>query len=232
MKRGKRYKQAEKKIENERVYSVAESIPILKDFPKANFDESLEVSIKLGVDPKKSDQMVRGAVKLPFGTGKTKKVIVFCEPEKEEEAKTSGADFVGGQELIDKVSKGWMDFDYCVSTPSMMRNVSKLGRILGPRGLMPSPKTGSVTDEISNVVKDAKAGKLDFKMDKFGSLNVTVGKMSFSEDELVENCKYFLKSLSQMRPKAAKGRFLKSLSLATTMGPGLRVQIPKELQVK
>jgi large subunit ribosomal protein L1 len=229
MKKSKRYKQAQEQVEEKRVYSVQEAIPVLKKFPKAKFDESLEVSIKLGVDPKKSDQMVRGSVKLPYGTGKTKRVIVFCEPEKEETARAAGADFAGGQDLVDKVSKGWLDFDYCVSTPSMMKNVSRLGRTLGPRGLMPSPKAGSVTDDIASIVKDAKAGKLDFKMDKFGSLNVAIGKMSFSENELVDNCNYFLTSLIQVRPKAAKGKFIKELSLSTTMGPGVRLQLPKEV---
>ena len=220
---GKRYKQAAASLVKENSYSIEEAVELLKNFPKGKFDESIEVSIKLGVDPKKSDQMVRGSTKLPHGTGKTIVVLVFCEPEKEQEAQGAGADFVGSQDLIDKISKGWTDFDYCISTPSMMRNVSRLGKILGPRGLMPSPKSGTVTDNLAFAVKEAKGGKLDFKMDKFGSLNTSVGKISFSKEEIVNNINAYMTGLVHARPQSVKGRFIKSMTVSTTMGPGLKI---------
>ncbi len=231
MKRSKRYKQMENVIEKDKVYSLEEAVELLKNTPHPKFDETLEVSIKLGVDPRKSDQMVRGSVKLPAGTGKKKKILVFCEPEKEEEAKNSGADFVGSKDLIEKISKGWLGFDYCIATPSMMREVSKLGKILGPRGLMPSPKSGTVTENLTWAINEAREGKLDFKMDKFGSLNVGVGKISFSKEKLLENIRAFLNSLIQSRPQNFKGKFIKSVSLSTTMSKGLRVNLPKEFEV-
>lgn len=218
-------------MDSETNYSLQEAIPVLKKYPKVKFDESVEVSVNLGVDAKKSDQMVRGSSNLPYGTGKTQTVLVFCEADKHEEAKAAGADYVGEQDLIEKVSKGWMDFDYCIATPSMMKKVSKLGRVLGPRGLMPSPKTGSVTEDVSSVVKDAKEGKLDFKMNKLGNINVSIGKLSFSDDALADNCRTFLKTLVQSKPKAAKGKFIKGLVLSTTMGPGIKIKLPKEMQV-
>lgn len=231
MKKSKRYQEARNLIEENKLYSIEEAVDILKKQPKAKFDESIEVNIKLGVDPKKSDQMVRGSTKLPFGTGKTKKILVFCEPEKEEAAKEAGADFVGSQDLIDKISKGWLGFDYCISTPSMMRNASRLGKILGPRGLMPSPKSGTVTDNLAYAVKEAKEGKLNFKMDKFGSLNVAVGKASFSEEKIIDNVKTFMTSLIQARPQSVKGKFIKSVTLSTTMGIGTKVDLLKEFQI-
>ncbi len=229
--RSKRYNQAVQLVEADKSYPLQESISILKKLPKAKFDESVEVNIRLGVDPKKSDQMVRGFSKLPHGTGKTKKVLVFCEPEKEAQAKEAGADFVGTKEFIDKVSKGWLDFDYCIASTQMMKEVSKLGRILGPRGLMPSPKTGAVTDNISGAVKEAKEGKLDFKMNKFGNVNVNIGKVSFSESQLIENFRAFLKGLIQAKPKAAKGRYIKQIHMSSTMSPGMDVKVPKEFQL-
>lgn len=231
MSRSKRYKQADALRERDTFYSIEEAVDIMKKLPAAKFNESIELNIKLGVDPKKSDQMVRGSSKLPYGTGKTKKVLVFCEPEKEQEAKSAGADIVGAQDLIDKVSKGWFDFDYCIATPSMMRNVSRLGRILGPRGLMPSPKSGSVTDNLAQAVKEAKAGKLDFKMNKFGALNVAIGKISFPKEYIIENMKTFFSSLIQVKPQSTKGRFIKLVTISTTMGPGIKLNLPKELQV-
>jgi len=231
MKKSKRYKEARNLIEENKLYSIEEAVDILKKQPKAKFDESIEVNIKLGVDPKKSDQMVRGSAKLPFGTGKSKKVLVFCEPEKEEAAKEAGADFVGSQDLIDKISKGWLGFDYCISTPSMMRNVSRLGKVLGPRGLMPSPKSGTVTDNLSHAVREAKEGKLNFKMDKFGSLNVTVGKVSFAREKIIDNVKTFLTSLILTRPQSVKGKFIKSVTLSTTMGIGTKLDLLKEFQI-
>ncbi|MBN2120080.1 MAG: 50S ribosomal protein L1 [Candidatus Omnitrophica bacterium] len=231
MSRGKRYQEAEKKLDRDKFYSVEEAVGILKELAPTKFNQSVDVSISLGVDPKRSDQMVRGSSKLPYGTGKTKKVLVFCEPEKEEEARTAGADFVGSQDLLDKISKGWLGFDYCISTPSMMRNIARLGKILGPRGLMPSPKSGSVTDNLSVAVKDAKEGKLDFKMDKFGCLNVAVGKISFSREQISKNIETFFASLLQLRPQSLKGRFVKSITISTTMSPGCKINLPKEFQL-
>ena len=231
MANGKRYREAIKMVDRDKAYSIEEAVEALKKVPAAKFSESVEVSIKLGVDPKKSDQMIRGSSKLPHGTGKTKKVLVFCEPEREQEAKDAGADFAGSQEFIDKITGGWLDFDYCISTPSMMRNIAKLGRVLGPRGLMPSPKSGTVTDNLAIAIKDAKEGKLDFKMDKFGSLNTAVGKISFPAEHIVKNIDTYLKSLTQIRPQTIKGKFIKAISISTTMGPGLRINLPKEYQL-
>ncbi len=212
-----------------KVYSLDEAVEIIRKLPKAKFDETVELSFKMGVDVKKSDQMIRGSARLPYGTGKTKKVLVFCEPEKEEEAKKAGADYAGGRELIDKINSGWMDFDYCISTPSMMRNVSRLGRILGPRGLMPSPKTGSVTENIAFAVEDAKKGKIDFKMDKFGCVNAGIGKVSFPKEQIVENAKSFIKSLIAAKPAAAKGKYIKSAAVSATMSIGLRLAVTEDI---
>ncbi len=226
MKRSKRYRKAVELVDREKVYSFEEAVDILKNIPKAKFDETVEISCKLNADPKKSDQMIRSSVVLPHGTGKKVKVLVFCEPEKEQVAKDAGADFVGGQDLVDKVMKeGWLEFDSCVSTPQMMRLVSRLGKILGPRGLMPSPKTGTVTEDISSAVKEAKAGKIEFRMDKFGCLAVGVGKVSFSKEALVENIKVFLEALNNAKPAAVKGELIKSMFISTTMSPSLRLKV-------
>ena len=231
MKRSKRYREAEKLRDEDKIYSVEEAIDILKQQPQPKFNESVDVSIKLGVDPRKSDQMVRGSSKLPHGTGKTVRVLVFCEPEKEQSAKEAGDDFVGSGELIEKISKGWTDFDYCIATPSIMRNVSRLGKTLGPRGLMPSPKSGTVTENIKQAVKEAKEGMLHFKMNKFASLNVGAGRASFTAQQLVENVTTFLSALVHAKPQTAKGTYIKSITLSTTMGVGLRVDLPKHLQL-
>jgi len=231
VKRSKRYKAGEELVDRNKYYSWEEAIDILKSMPPTKFNQTLEVSIKLGIDPRKSEQMVRGSAKLPAGLGKKKKILVFCEPEKEEEAKQAGADFVGSKELIEKISKGWLDFDYCIATPSMMREVSKLGRILGPRGLMPSPKSGTVTDNLTWAINEAKQGKLDYKMDKFGSLNVGVGKISFPKEKLLENLRAFFSSLIQAKPSSCKGKFIKSVSLSLSMSKGLRVSLPKEFDL-
>lgn len=224
MRRSKRYQQAEKLVSKEKVYSIDEAIGILKSLPQAKFDETLELSCKLEVDPKKSEEMVRGSVVLPNGTGKQLKVLVFCEPEKEAEAQKAGADYIGSQELVDKILKeNWLNFDYCISTPSMMKVVSKLGKVLGPRGLMPSPKIGTVTDNISYAVSEAKRGKVDFRMDKFGCVHVGIGKVSFSKSSLVENTRAFVDALLASRPSAVKGDFVKSVYLSTTMSPSLKM---------
>ena len=224
-KHSKRYLECRKLVERGKEYSLQEAIEILKKMPHPKFDETVELSCKLNVDPKKSDQVVRGSVVLPHGRGKVVRVLVFCEAEKEEEARQQGADFVGGQELVDKILKeGWLDFDCCISTPSMMRLVSKLGRILGPRGLMPSPKTGTVTTNISYAIKEAKRGKVDFRMDKTGCVHLGVGKISFSSEAILENIKTFKEALNAAKPQACKGELVKSVYLSSSMGVGIKVR--------
>lgn len=227
--RGKRYLEARKLFDKIKIYPLEEAIEVLKEFPHPKFDETVEIACKLNLDPRKSDQMVRGSVALPYGTGRKIKVLVFCEPEKEKEAKDSGADYVGGQDLADKIVKeNWLDFDYCISTPQMMKIVSKLGRILGPRGLMPSPKTGTVTDNLSFAIKEAKRGKIDFRLDKTGCIHAGIGKISFSKEALIENIKAFWGALLAARPAVVKGEFIKSIYLSLTMSPGIKIEMPKQ----
>ena len=220
---GKRYKTAENIIDRGKEYAIEEAVGILKEFPPAKFDETVEVSCKLNVDPKKSDQIVRGSVVMPNGLGKDVRVLVFCKSEKEKEARDAGADFVGSGDLVEKIKSGWLDFDVVITTPDMMREVGKIGKILGPRGLMPSPKNGTVTEQISRVVKESKSGKLDFKMDRTGNINAGVGKVSFAKESLVENIRFFLDALAKTKPASAKGEFIKSVSVSTTMGPALAI---------
>jgi len=231
MKRSKRYREAEKLVDQNKEYSVEDAVSSLQKMPKAKFDETVEVSVNLGVDARKNDQAVRGSAKLPHGTGKTLRVLVFCEPEKEADAKAAGADFVGSNDLIQKIEQGWMDFDYCIATPGMMRNVSRLGKVLGPRGLMPSPKNGSVTDNVAYAVQEVKQGKLDFRMDKFGGLNAGVGKRSFTDRQIVENINEFFAALLKAKPAAIKGKFIKGAFLTSTMSPSFKLQLPKEMDV-
>lgn len=224
MAHSKRYLEAKKMVEEDKVYPLSEAIELLKSMPKLKFDETVEISGKLGADPKQSDQMVRGSVVLPHGTGKQMKVLVFCEPEKENDAKEAGADYIGSQETIDKILKeGWVDFDCCISTPSMMRSVSKLGKFLGPRGLMPSPKTGTVTENITHAISEAKRGKIDFRMDKLSCIHIGVGKLSFSSQDLLENVKAFVDALAAAKPSAVKGDFIGNLYLSATMGPVVKI---------
>ena len=226
MKRSKRYLEAKKLVDENKTYSFSEAIEILKSIPHVKFDETLELSGKLGVDPKQSEQIVRGSVVLPSGTGKEVKVLVFCESEKEKEAKEAGADYIGNEETMDKILKqGWADFDCCISTPSQMKVVSKLGRFLGPRGLMPSPKTGTVTDKVSLAVSQAKRGKIDFRMDKLACIHVGLGKLSFTKEALIENVKAFVDVLNASKPQSLKGEFIESIYLTTTMGPSVRIAL-------
>jgi len=226
MAHSKRYLEAKKMVEEDKTYPLAEAVSLLKSLPKSKFDEMAEISGKLGADPKQSDQMVRGSVVLPNGTGKQTKVLVFCEPEKENDAKEAGADHIGSQETIDKILKeGWTDFDCCISTPSMMRSVSKLGKFLGPRGLMPSPKTGTVTENIAHAISEAKRGKIDFRMDKLGCFHVGVGKLSFSDQDLSENVISFVDALVAAKPSSVKGDFIGNLYLSATMGPAIKFNI-------
>jgi len=231
MKRSKRYRESVKLYDQDREYSIEDAVGVLQKMPKAKFDETVEVSLNLGVDVRKNDQIVRGSAKLPHGTGKTLRVVVFCEPEKESEAKAAGADYVGSNDLIQKIEKGWMDFDYCIATPGMMRNVSRLGKALGPRGLMPSPKNGSVTDNVAYAVQEVKQGKLDFRMDKFGGLNAGIGKRSFTSQQIVDNINEFFAALIKAKPAASKGKFIKGAFLTSTMNPSLKLQLPKEIDV-
>ncbi len=223
VKPSKRYQEASKLVDKNKVYTLKEAVAVLKSAPKTKFDESVELAFHLKIDTKKSDHMVRGTVVLPHGTGKKVRIAVFCRGEAEKEALGAGADYVGAQELIDKVAGGWMDFDFVVATPDMMRDLSKLGKVLGPRGLMPSPKTGTVTPNVAQAIKDLKAGKVEFKADKQGGVHVAVGKISFGEDQIYENAFTLIESLKSSRPTSLKGDFIKSISISTSMGPGLRL---------
>ncbi|MEW6059508.1 MAG: 50S ribosomal protein L1 [Actinomycetota bacterium] len=220
---GKRYAEASRLVDAEHEYLPGEAIRLIKQFPQAKFDETVEMAFRLGVDPRKADQMVRGTVSLPHGTGKSVRVGAFATGEKAREAKEAGADVVGGEELVEEVMKGNIDFDAAVATPDMMAAVGKAGRVLGPRGLMPNPKTGTVTLEIGKAVKDIKAGKLEYKVDRTGNLHLVIGKRSFHEQQLIENYLAVIDEVLRARPSAAKGKYVKSLTIATTMGPGIAI---------
>ena len=222
--RGRKYLEAASKIDRRRHYSLEEAIEMACELSFSKFNETLDMAAKLGVDPRHADQMVRGTVLLPHGTGKEVRVLVFAKGEKESEAKDAGADFVGSDDLISKIKGGWLDFDAVVSTPDMMSEVGKLGRVLGPRRLMPSPKTGTVTFEVKRAVSELKAGKIEFKVDRTSNVHVVIGKRDFGKDRLVENARTFLESLMRAKPAASKGRYLKSLTLSTTMGPGIKIE--------
>jgi len=222
-KAGKKYREANNKIERTQRYTLEEALQLLPETSYARFDEGIDVAIRLGVDPKKPDQMVRGTVILPHGTGKEVKVLVFAQGEKEKEAREAGTDFVGGEELVEKISQGWLDFDKAIATPDMMKVVSKLGKILGPRGLMPNPKVGTVTFEVGKAVQDIKSGKVEFKVDKAGNLHVSVGKVSFGQEKLKENILTLVDSVIKAKPASSKGTYVKGLAVSTTMGPGIKV---------
>ncbi|MEY3733220.1 MAG: ribosomal protein [Actinomycetota bacterium] len=223
MKRSKAYRQAMELIDPERLYAPQAAMAIAKQTAKTKFDPTIEVSMRLGVDPRKADQMVRGTVNLPHGTGKTARVIVFAAGEKAEEARAAGADEVGSDELIDRVAAGWTDFDAAVSTPDLMGKVGKLGKVLGPRGLMPNPKTGTVTMDVAKAVEDIKGGKIEFRVDKNSNLHFPVGRASFSEDQLTDNYLAALDEILRAKPSAAKGRYVKKVTVSATMGPGVPV---------
>lgn len=223
IKRSKKYKESLKLFDKSKIYSIEEAVETLKKMPSLKFNQSVDLAIQLNVDSKKSDQLIRGTVVLPNGTGKTKRIAVFCKGEVEKEAREAGADIIGGQELIDKVTGGWLDFDVAVSTPEMMRDLSKLGKVLGPKGLMPSPKTGTVTNNISQAVQELKAGKVEFKTDKQGGIHVLVGKISFESAKLIENIKSLLSAITAQKPPSVKGNLIKSISLSSTMSPGFKI---------
>ncbi len=213
------------KYDHTKVYSLAEACGILKDITYTKFDASVEISANLGVDPRKANQMIRGVVTLPHGTGKVVRVLALCTPDKENEAKEAGADYVGLDEYIDKIKGGWTDIDVIVCTPSVMAKVGALGRILGPRGLMPNPKTGTVTMEIGNAVKEVKGGKIDFKVDKTGIVHAAIGKISFTTEQILENASEFLNAVAKLKPQSLKGTYMKSAAVCTTMSPGVKVDI-------
>jgi large subunit ribosomal protein L1 len=223
--RSKRYKESEKQLDRTKVYQLRDAISALKKMALPKFDGSVDLHFHLNVDTKKSDQMVRGTVALPHGTGKKIRVAVFCKGEHERQAKDAGADLVGGQELIDKVSGGFLDFDCCIATPEMMKDLSKLGKVLGPRGLMPSPKTGTVTNDIAKAIEDVKKGKVEFRVDKQGGVHLLVGKLSFDENKLYDNASRVIDALTEARPASVKGKFVKSLSISASMNPGLRLAV-------
>ncbi len=227
MRRGKKYQEAAKKVDKGVLLSPKQAVKFVKEDAPAKFDESVEIHLRLGVDPRKADQQVRGTVVLPHGTGKKVKVVVFAQGDKAKEAEEAGADIVGGADLAEKIEKGWMDFDVSISTPDMMSVVGKLGRILGPRGLMPNPKSGTVTFDVGKAVSDIQKGKVEYRVDKYGIVHVIIGKTSFSEKQLVENYSALLEEIIRAKPQAAKGKYFKSVSIASTMGPGMRIDPTK-----
>jgi large subunit ribosomal protein L1 len=223
MKRSKAYRSAAEKIDADNLYSPLEAVRLAKETSTTKYDATVEVAFVLGVDPRKADQMVRGTVNLPHGTGKTARVLVFATGDRAEQAKAAGADYVGSDDLLEKIQGGWLDFDSVVATPDLMGKVGRLGKVLGPRGLMPNPKTGTVTMDVAKAVSDIKGGKIEFRTDKHANLHFIVGKTSFSEQQLVENYAAALEEVLRLKPSAAKGRFLKKATISTTMGPGIPV---------
>jgi large subunit ribosomal protein L1 len=223
MQRSKAYREAAEKIDNDKVYAPLDAIRIARDTKTVKFDPTIDVAMRLGVDPRKADQMVRGTVNLPHGTGKTARVLVFANADKAEEARNAGADVVGGDELIERVNGGWLDFDAVVATPDMMGKVGRLGRVLGPRGLMPNPKTGTVTPDVAKAVSDIKGGKIEFRVDRHANLHFIIGKASFSAEQLAENYAAALDEVMRLKPSSSKGRYLRKVTVSTTMGPGVQV---------
>ncbi len=213
------------KLDKNKHYALAEAASLVKEITTTKFDASVDIDVRLGVDPRKANQMVRGIVSLPHGTGKDKKVLVLCTPDKEEEAKNAGADYVGLDEYIDKIKGGWTDVDVIITMPSVMAKVGALGRILGPRGLMPNPKSGTVTMEVGNAVKEVKLGKIDFKVDKYGIVHTSIGKVSFSPDKIIDNAREFLMTINKLKPSSAKGTYMKSVYLSSTMSPGIQIDV-------
>jgi len=227
MRRGKRYKELSKLVDRNKTYSLEETVKLVKKTANAKFDETIELCLRLGIDPKRQDQIVRGTVLLPHGTGKSKVVAVIAKGEKAKEAKETGADFVGAEDLIENIAKGAIKFDALIATPDSMRDLSKLGKILGPKGLMPSPKAGTVTFEIADAIKKIKAGQVEFRADSSGVIHLSVGKASFDEMKLVENINAVIGAVQRARPPSVKGQYLRSLNICSTMGPGIKVSLPK-----
>ena len=228
-KHGKKFNSAQQKVE-QRLHGLEEAIKTVREAAFAKFDETLEVSIRLGVNPRHADQMVRGTVILPHGTGKTKRVLVVAAGDKAKEAEAAGADYVGGADMVKKIQDGWLDFEAVIATPDMMREVGKLGRVLGPRGLMPNPKTGTVTFDVADAIKEIKAGKVEFRVDKTAIIHVAVGKLSFDDQKLLENTQTLLYAVTRAKPSAAKGKYVRSVYVSSTMGPGIAVN-PDEADI-
>lgn len=224
---GKKYAEAAKLIDRDATYSINEAVSLAKKANYVKFDASVEVSFNLNVDPRHADQQIRGAMVLPHGTGRTQKVCVITQGPKEQEAKDAGADFVGGKELLDQIAKGWFEFDVIVATPNMMGELGKLGRVLGPKGLMPNPKTGTVTMDVAKAVEDIKKGKVEYRVDKEGNINLMIGKVSFDDAKLVENFQAIYGVIAKARPTAVKGTYMKNVTLSTTMGPGIKIALEK-----
>ena len=223
-KKGKKYTAALAKVDTNKAYTVSEAVKLVKEISTEKFDATVEIAFRLNLDPRKAEQNLRGAFVLPNGTGKTKKVLVFAKGDKAKEAEAAGADFVGDTEYVDKIMKGWFEFDTVVATPDMMAVIGKLGRVLGPRGLMPNPKTGTVTNDVTKAVADVKAGKVEYRVDKAGNIQLGVGKVSFSEEKLVENVQATIDLISKLKPSTVKGTFIKNIAISSTMGPGVKVQ--------
>ena len=221
----KRYEQAATLVDRKKSYAIEEASALLKQMPPAKFNETVELSIALGIDPAKTDQAVRGTVLLPHGTGTTRRVVVFCKGERELDAKKAGADVVGNADLIERIQGGWLDFDVAIATPDLMRDVSRLGKLLGPRGLMPNPKAGTVTDDVAKAVTEVKQGKVEFKMDKTANLHVVVGKLAFAAQQLAENATAVILAILRARPSAVKGQYLRRVSLSSTMSPGIDIDV-------
>jgi large subunit ribosomal protein L1 len=219
----KNRKIALEKIEAEKAYKLHEAAVLVKEITKAKFDSSVDIDVRLGVDPRKANQMVRGVVTLPHGTGKQVRVLVLCTPEKVEEAKEAGADYVGLDDFVEKIEKGWTDIDVIITMPSVMGKIGKLGRVLGPRGLMPNPKSGTVTMEVGKAVKEVKMGKIDFKVDKFGIIHSSIGKASFNPEQIADNAKEFISMIVKLKPSSAKGTYIKSIYMSSTMSPGIKL---------
>ena len=227
MSMGKKYQEATKLIEKDKLYDPEEAIELIKKIGSAKFDETVEVAVRLGVDPKHADQQVRGAVVLPFGTGKSKSVLVFAKGEKAKEAEGAGADFVGAEDMVEKIQGGWTGFDVAVATPDMMGMVGRLGKLLGPKGLMPNPKVGTVTMDVVRAINEIKAGKIEYRTDKAGNIHAPVGKVSFEAEKLLKNFQTLIDTLIKVKPSAAKGQYMRTITLSTTMGPGVKVNTLK-----
>ncbi|MFP4478505.1 MAG: 50S ribosomal protein L1 [Candidatus Izemoplasmatales bacterium] len=228
-KRGKKYTEAFSKVDRTKTYPIEEAIELVKSISFENFDASVELAFNLNLNPRKAEQNLRGAVVLPHGTGKTKTVLVFAKGEKAKEAEEAGADYVGDEDLVKKINDGWTEFDVVIATPDMMATVGKLGRVLGPKGLMPNPKTGTVTMDVEKAVSDSKGGKITYRVDKFGNILVLVGKVSFATDKLVENIKTVIDVVRKLRPSTVKGIYLKNVSISSTMGPGVKLEVKKTI---
>ena len=228
-KKGKKYQEALKKLDADKLYDPLDAIKLIKEIASAKFDETVEVAVNLNVDTRHADQQIRGAVVLPHGTGKTKTVLVFAKGEKAKEAEQAGADYVGDEDLVQRIQNGWMDFDVAIATPDMMPLVGKLGRVLGPRGLMPNPKVGTVTMDVGRAVKESKGGKVNYRTDKAGVVHVPVGKVSFDPEKLYENFKTLMDTLLKAKPETVKGTYMKNIVLSSTMGPGVKVDLQKLL---